>query len=372
MKKIRLFVFIVLSLSILSSCGSINSDEEKKEFNQIWSYKYDGDPVGLSLASLGATIINNQHIIISPDRRITSLNFKTGEVNWQQDVPQQVAINNDQLLYDENFLYVKLDQTNQVVSYDIASGKIRWNKKGETGDFFDYVNDGLSENQLYLAGDDSVIYQYSKSGEYQRELKLQHYARSILYNNGTLYVSQAWRPDGSEHAAGRIVAYDAETFEKRWEYETDKGGFYYAPMIYQNGRIYAGTTSGPSVFVTLDAATGEIIWEREGQVAYEYILENDTVYVNESLGLVALDARNGQELWSYQFTGDGQNNIAYQNSCLYHSHSSALFILDAATGEVVHREPVAPDGTPFGNVAAANGKVFAQSDYHLYAYEAWQ
>ena len=366
------YIYIFIGLLFLGSCESNNIGDEQETLKQLWNYEYPGEPEGLSLAQLAPEPIREDYIIISPDRFYSCLDQKTGKLIWKKQLPDNAWVSKNELLHDGSLVFSKLHKQNKIQALDIEDGTLLWEQTNISGDFFDYVNDALNNSQLYLAGDDSVIYQYSKSGQYRRELKLQHFARSILHTNGILYISQAWRPEGSEHAAGRIVAYDSETFEKQWEYETSQGGFYYGPLIYRDGRIYAGTTSGPSTFVALNATSGDVIWKKDGQVAYKYIVENDTVYINESLGLVALDARNGQELWSYQFTGDGQDNIAYLNGYLYHSHGSALYILDANNGEIVYTEPRSPDGSPFGLVAAADGQVFAQSDYHLYAYEAWK
>jgi len=108
-------------------------------------------------------------------------------------------------------------------------------------------------------------------------------------------------------------------------------------------------------------------------ITYRFLVRNDTVFINNGLELVALDAPTGNELWRTDFgVGDATDNIAYVDGYLYHSHGTALYILDAVTGEIVHKEAAPPDGTFFVNVAAANGRVFVMSNYHLYAYEAWK
>ena len=373
MNSTNIYICITIGFLFLNACSFSDSGEQQDSFNLLWEYEYTGEVEGLSLVQLPPELIGTDFVVISPDRILSCLNQKNGDLLWQAPLPDNAWVSNGHLLNDGLNLYTKIHRKNKIQARNVVSGKLAWEQINLSGKFFDYANDALDSQNIYLSGDDSVAYIYSKAGDYQAEVRLQHYARSILYNIGTLYISQAWRPENSDHAAGRIVAYDSETFEKRWEFETDKGGFYYASLIYDNGRIYAGTTSGPSIFVVLDATSGDIIWERKEQVAYKYIVENDTVYINNSLELVALDAITGEELWRTDFgVGDATDNIAYLDGYLYHSHGTALYILDAANGKIVHKEVAPPDGTFFVNVAADNGRVFVMSNYHLYAYEAWR
>ena len=79
-------------------------------------------------------------------------------------------------------------------------------------------------------------------------------------------------------------------------------------------------------------------------------------------------------MWQTSFRGRGfaQSNIAYLDGYVYHSHSGALHVLEAITGEIVHKISISPDGSQFYNLSAGYGKVFVQSDYALYAYKAWE
>lgn len=72
----------------------------------------------------------------------------------------------------------------------------------------------------------------------------------------------------------------------------------------------------------------------------------------------------GAKIWR----GHGEQNIVYLNGYVYHIHSGSMWILEADTGEIVHRE-----ATMSGYlVTAGDDKIFVQGDYSLRAYTAWK
>ena len=370
MRTYSFFMLVVLFMAAASCSSNTNNPEEP--FRLLWEFAYQGVPEGLSLVTLAPEIIGNNYIAISPDRRLTNLDPKTGEVLWSNELPENAWITTNNLLHDSDTFYIKIDQTSKIVGWDILTGTKKWEGALPSGTFFDFRHDALDSQNLYLTGNQLSFFVFRKNGEFLLEKKMDKNPRALISDGTNIYVSQAWRPEGSESSYGRIVSYNSDSMDEEWSYTTQKGGFYTASMQLVDNVLYSGTVSGNGTFISLNANTGKRIWAKD-LITYRFLVENDTIYVNNSLNIVALDSNTGKELWRTDFgVGDASDNIAYLNGYLYHSHGSALFILDAATGEVVHREPVAPDGTPFGNVAAANGRVFAQSDYHLYAYEAWK
>ena len=373
-KIVYYFLICVTSVGGVGCVSDHNSNSTGNDFTLLWEYEYAGQPEGLSLVQLKPEIIRSNHIVISPDRLLTCLNPKNGKVSWQDSLPDNAWVSNKALLYDSINIYTKIHKQNKIQARSISTGSLIWEQINPYGGFFDFVNDAIDETSIYLTGDDPTVYIYTKEGQYQEQVKLEHKGRSLLRNNDNLYISQAWRPENSEYSAGSIIAYDTEKVQKLWEYQTDKGGFYDAPIIIQNDILFGGTTEGPGLFIALDKYTGEPLWQKE-LVTWKFVMSDsgDTIFINNSLELVTLDSNTGKELWRTDFgVGDATDNIAYLNGYLYHSHGTALYILDAATGEIVHKEVAPPDGSFFVNVAAANGRVFAMSNYHLYAYDAWK
>ena len=339
----------------------------------IWERDYVKRADGLSLVNVEPAIVNHNSIIISPDETITSINRDDGKINWSYSLPENGEVGNNFLLYDSQQIYTKLDDTKRVLSHQLLNGEVQWEAESPTGHFTDLGNDAQDQNNLYLVTEDFNIHVFSKAGSYKKSIKLDKVARSIAVDGNALFVTQAWKPSNNEISKGKISALNLGSDSVIWTYETNSGGYYFYSMLLDNDYIYAGVTSGPGEFVALNAADGTVLWRNEGLVSWSYTLSDSMVFVNDSVDIVALDRFSGQVLWRTGFGGGhGQNNIAYLNGFVYHAHSSSLFVLDAQTGEIVHQIPQSPDGSPFGNLAAADGKVFVQSDHALYCYRAWE
>ena len=101
------------------------------------------------------------------------------------------------------------------------------------------------------------------------------------------------------------------------------------------------------------------------------MLEGDFIYVNDAAGIYKLGKADGRVEWYSDFrAGAGTAPIAYAHGYLYAPHSGTLHVVEAGTGEVVHRLSP-PDGSYFWQVTAGAGRVFVQSNRRLYAFAPW-
>lgn len=161
-----------------------------------------------------------------------------------------------------------------------------------------------------------------------------------------------------------------------WRFEPGEFGFgtREAPII-ENGIVYVGTTGGPSGskngFFALDAQTGEEIWRREGIFTYSAVLAGDRIFGVNGQRVWALDKHTGEQLWITRGQGGhSESNLDYMEGHVYWAHGSGLHVFDAESGELLHVEP-SPDGSFFWLVTAGAGRIFAQSNRHLYAFAPW-
>jgi len=371
MKTIN-FLLVCVCLTTLSTCGLLNEkshDGKKPEepLRLLWSYEYTYP----GISTVAPAILGNQYVITAPYTQYVCLNQQSGSLRWQYSNPEGKEANNNVVLYDSTTLYGKEDKGSYYFAVDIKSGKKAWKQKNDAGLFYDYVSDAVDDNHVYLAGDDSVIYVVSKQGKYQKTIRLQNYARTIIATSSTLYVSEAWKKNKKEYAEGRIVSYNKKTEQINWSYHTNRGGFYDAVLRLTNGILYSGTTDGPGEFVALDAATGQVKWKLEGYWCYRFTLGDGKIFINDGNYILAVDRQTGKVLWKDYFQGHTESNLAYVDGYLYHAHSGGLFVWDAQTGKRVARPIQPPDGSGFYNLNAAGSKVFVQSDFHLYAYRAY-
>jgi outer membrane protein assembly factor BamB len=367
---------VLLSMGMIISCSSCRQQAVKPKPGEplrlLWSFKFTRSVVGISTVNIRPALLGNGAVITALDRQYSSLSQQDGSVNWQHLLPMNSPEINNRLTYDEEYLYGKTDQDSIYFAINLKNGKIVWKKINSYGAFFDYTHDGVNNNYLYLAGDDPVIYVYDKStGSYVKRIQLESYARAITPIKNALFVSEAWKPDSAKSAHGRIIKINAKTNQTLWQYTTQNGGYYEADLIVRNELVYSGTTSGPGEVVALDAQTGKVKWEQTGFECYQFIVANGTLYIDTGSGMSALNAKTGSKLWYYDYGNSGGHSVAYINGYVYNAHEGGLYIFNAQTGKLAAGPIYAPDGSPFNELNAANGRLFIQSDYHLYCYKAY-
>lgn len=374
MNKIFLSTTYILAF-LFGNCNQTPIEETKeKELTLLWSVEYLDESVSLSSVSNSPTVINDTMVLLAVDEAITSIDVYSGEINWRYKLPEGSPIVTTKLMHENGIVYLKHDRLNRATALNIENGTINWQLTLSEGDFFDFRSDAMSETMLYLTGNDQELYEVSKQGEFQRKIQLEYSMRSGHYFQDDLIIAHAYRDtDLSPFAFGQIIRYDLSSDTLKWKYETNTGGYYYTPILLEDEIIYAGTTEGLGEFATLNVHTGEVLWRIPDLGAWAYTLSEEAIYINEGADLVALRKTDGQQLWRTPFPGGGfgQSNIAYMDDFVYHSHSGSFFVLDAETGEILLQTSL-PDGSNSRNVSADFGKVFVQSDYHLYAYEGWQ
>jgi outer membrane protein assembly factor BamB len=189
-----------------------------------------------------------------------------------------------------------------------------------------------------------------------------------------LFSVQAWTPEGAEgQSQGGIMKVDATNGDSLWNFRTPRGGFYRMRPLVDDRVVYAGTRGGENtVFVALDAATGDVIWRNERVRVYAAEMAAGKIFVNTGRDLLALDKETGRTLWRAGLNaGHGESGLVYLDGYVYHPHGQAMRVVDAETGEIVHIE-APPDGSYFWEVGVGAGKVLAQSSRFLVAYQPYQ
>ncbi|YCK38442.1 PQQ-binding-like beta-propeller repeat protein [Actinomadura sp. ATCC 39365] len=142
-------------------------------------------------------------------------------------------------------------------------------------------------------------------------------------------------------ADGTLTALDAATGAVRWRHRTD--GLLEDDHVVADGVVYAALTDR---VVALDAATGHPTWTRRigasGSIAVAagrlYLWSRHPAWSTKAR-LVALDARSGRRLWTFEPPGDvlTPEFTAAGDVVLTGSDHGMLYALDPATGTVRHR-----------------------------------
>jgi outer membrane protein assembly factor BamB len=189
--------------------------------------------------------------------------------------------------------------------------------------------------------------------------------------NGKLYTADT----GS--ARGQLHALDSATGQVLWNFPPDAitGDHSWTTPALANGIVYFGVNRPTPVVFAVNATTGTEIWRHNGPVANivsSPTLENGRVHVAFTDGTIeALDATNGQPVWSVMHPGGAYSSPAVSGGRLYIAiHNQGLLALDADTGSQLWLAPM--PGPQWSSPAVENGRVFVGSrdDHKLYAFDA--
>ena len=124
-------------------------------------------------------------------------------------------------------------------------------------------------------------------------------------------------------ANGKLHALDAATGQQLWTFPSDAlpGDHAWTSPPLANGVVYFGVNRPIPVVYAVNATTGQQIWEHTGPVANivsSPALESGRIYVAFTDGTIrALDATNGQVIWSVIHPGGAYSSPAVDGGRLY-------------------------------------------------------
>ena len=138
---------------------------------------------------------------------------------------------------------------------------------------------------------------------------------------------------------------------------------------FHSGRIYLAALGGG--LVALDAKDGSEIWKRNLKAHLESspMVIGKTLYIGtDSRQLLALNTDNGKERWHFDAPAAIKASPSYENGRIYVAdYQSAMFALDAKTGKLIWRnntskQPPFGRGGFYSSPAIAFGHVYAARD----------
>lgn len=358
---------ILISSLILSGCYSSPTDkngEGQNELHLLWEYAYDLDGGAPRVKPL---IFGNM-VITSGDIKVTALDYTTGELIWKTPFEHHRQLMNRSFGVGNNLIVGSV--LNRIMTWDITNGEQQLNFTfPDTLSFNDFKGITTIEETIIAVSNGNNLYNLDYNGDL-KIISIDGRSYETTVYNDVLFAGQ--RKDNK----GIVSAYTLDTMDMLWRFEPSNFGFFSreAPII-ENDRVYIGTTTGSSGtkngFFALNAQTGQEIWRQEDIFTYSAVLVDEYIYVNDAAGIYKLRKSNGEIEWYRSFqAGAGTAPIAYGYGYLYAPHSGTMHIVDAETGEIVHRFSP-PKGSYFWLVTVEKGRVFAQSNRHLYAFAPW-
>lgn len=166
---------------------------------------------------------------------------------------------------------------------------------------------------------------------------------------------------------GKFYAADAQSGEQLWEWPADGTGetFRRAPAV-ADGTVYVDNRP----LRALDAETGELQWEASVGGGRSPTVADGFVFVANEGGVAAVDASNGESLWSFEtevFTSSSPTLV--DGTVYFGNWENRAYALDAVTGEERWRFEANDDMLTAATVV--DGTVYMGSrDTHLYALDA--
>ena len=176
--------------------------------------------------------------------------------------------------------------------------------------------------------------------------------------NGVVYVTEFQDP------SSLVVAFNAVTGAFLWE----TGGLgNLTPPVAINGRLFVGSDNGN--LYALNAGNGQTVWSYKTQAPiYEPpAVANGVVYVgSQDATLYAVNAATGVLQWNYLSDNAIQSSPSVANGVLYFGNNGAyLRALRADTGAVLWNYATT---NLYAEPLVVNGMVYARGTYHLWVF----
>ncbi len=300
---------------------------------------------------------------------IMAFNKVTGEKNWEY---LHNGIVNSEIDESEVFSNIYLGVCSDgIVAIDIENQELLWELNFDTYDYhrrkssivdngYLYQNvsiggAGLNSNAAAILKIDIVTGDLEEAYESANDLEglksLSPVVISEMDGNTILYFNE--RPNAElppQDVRQQIVAYNIDTQEVLWKSDVTNGfasNSLHPPIIYQDLVITGGDWS----MYAFDIHTGVQRWKTEvspeSQVGNwtktNHLIHEDRLYVNQTESHIAcLNPLTGDFIWDSTDAPNCTDNMLYYEKEDYLVFTSwgngSVMILDALTGETIHRE----------------------------------
>lgn len=282
------------------------------------------------------------------------------------------------------YVFTRQGEEEVLLSLDAATGKELWRSAGlpvayEMNPAARGHGKGpkstpvLSGGKVFTLGITGVLSSHdARTGKlkWRREFSKQYPTTSPLYGTamspvveGELLIAHV-----GGHDKGALTAFDAETGATKWAYDAD-GPAYASPIVTTLGGARQVVTFTQKELVSVDAATGRLLWKLPAKTEYDTnnvtaIAYKDLLIFNrEGQGIRAIRPSKQGATWTAQEVWGNTENEMYMSSPVVQGNllfgmsvrkKGQFFCIDADTGKTLWQGP----GRLGENVAILNaGKV---------------
>ena len=269
--------------------------------NPLWSYPEKTTPTRLFYAE--PVMAGEQLIVVDYDKKLTSLNPKTGSELWQFTGAKSKYI--DSPLVTENLIIApNSDYSLYALDYD---GKLVWTYEAEQALWTRPVTDGTT---VFFPSMDRNLYALDLATgnlKWKIDLGTSTVARPLL-DMGVIYIG---------NLSGTVFAINAQDGSEVWK-ENMEGGIWAAPLAH-DGKLYLGDLTGRINIINMadgnlvdyyDTSDDAADAKKAAILGAGVLIENGIVFGNED-GMLFLIDFEGKKIDDESLDGPIYSNIQF-------------------------------------------------------------
>jgi len=267
-------------------------------------------------------VANGRIYVGCMDHRLYAINVENGEIEWSYETGSWIE---SSPVIAGNTLYI--GGTNHTLyAIDAFTGKEKWTFR-VAGDIFS--SPAFYRDVIYFGADDDTLYAVDSNGQLKLKIGTGGYsiysspsiAEGILVigtiDNGVKYYHETGNFGSLNN---KILAYDIDTGELKWEYVTEPYGLMHSSPAIAYGKVFYATDQG--MIRALNLTDGNLIWETitpdSSQIWSSPAIAAGVLYITTyNGGLYAYSAETGVLLGSYSLPDYIHSSPTIANNYLY-------------------------------------------------------
>jgi outer membrane protein assembly factor BamB len=268
------------------------------------------------------TVANGRIYVGCMDHKLYAINAENGEIEWSYETGSWIE---SSPVIAGNTLYIGgTDHT--LYAIDACTGKEKWTFRVR-GDIFS--SPAFYHDVIYFGADDDTLYAVNSSGQLKWKIGTGGYSiySSPSIAEGMVVIGTIDNGVKYYHETGnfgslnnKIMAFDINTGELKWEYVTEPFGLMHSSPAIAYGKVFYTTDQG--MIRTLNLTDGNLIWETitpdSSQIWSSTAIAAGVLYITTYSGILyAYDTETGALLGSYSLPGYIHSSPAIANNYLY-------------------------------------------------------
>lgn len=236
---------------------------DKTDGKVLWQTKAE---LGNNIGTSNAICVDNGILYAGNSRVVTAFNISDGSVKWSnnrdkgENSPAEFIVAGDKLIVNSHW--------DSLAALDIESGKELWNNKDEDIRFRSSTPVVIDDDTLLVADSDAVMLVSLSDGEIISKTDFEGYnfssSAQSIYLDGVAYIPTANKG---------IIAYDVNSKETLWNFETGDSILFTAPYVGKGSKtveaspVIDGDTlvfgANDGCLYALDIKTGNLIYKKQ-------------------------------------------------------------------------------------------------------------